>query len=221
MRKPDESKKIRNLTRRSSIKTTGWKKKNAIPRLQSAIALLRFSTGAWNCLAVVWFVDTKKLHEKQRLRRATYGKNRNSFLFTTRYNNKLVAVGVNDEGYCKIIGVAEGSSEDKESRSNFLRYLKERGLNWVRLIVSDKCLGLYEIIGDFFPEAKWQRCIVHWYRNAFTMCPWKHLREVVAMLKAIHAQEDKAAARQKTALVAEKLRSKTTISCVFPSRFPS
>ena len=73
--------------------------------------------------------------------------------------------------------------------------------------VSDKCLGLYEIIGDFFPEAKWQRCIVHWYRNAFTMCPWKHLREVVAMLKAIHAQEDKAAARQKAALVAEKLRA--------------
>ena len=92
--------------------------------------------------------------------------------------------------------------------SNFLRYLKERGLKGVRLIVSDKCLGLYEIIGDFFPEAKWQRCIVHWYRNAFTMCPWKHLREVVAMLKAIHAQEDKAAAaRQKAALVAEKLRA--------------
>ena len=85
--------------------------------------------------------------------------------------------------------------------------MKERGLKGVRLIVSDKCLGLYEIIGDFFSEAKWQRCIVHWYRNAFTMCPWKHLREVVAMLKAIHAQEDKAAARQKAALVAEKLRA--------------
>ena len=52
----------------------------------------------------------------------------------------------------------EGSREDKESWSNFLRYLKERGLKGVRLIVSDKCLGLYEIIGDFFPEAKWQRC---------------------------------------------------------------
>ena len=119
----------------------------------------------------------------------------------------LVAVGVNDEGYREILGVAEGSREDKESWSNFLRYLKERGLKGVRLIVSDKCLGLYEIIGDFFPEAKWQRCIVHWYRNVFTMCPWKHLREVVAMLKAIHAQEDKAAARQKAALVAEKLRA--------------
>ena len=119
----------------------------------------------------------------------------------------LVAIGVNDEGYREILGVAEGSREDKESWSSFLRYLKERGLKGVRLIVSDKCLGLYEIIGDFFPEAKWQRCIVHWYRNTFTMCPWKHLREVVAMLKAIHAQEDKAAARQKAALVAEKLRA--------------
>ena len=76
----------------------------------------------------------------------------------------------------------------------------------MRLIVSDKCLGLYEIIGDFFSEAKWQRCIVHWYRNAFTMCPRKHLRDVVAMLKAIHAQEDKEAARQKVALVVRKLQ---------------
>ena len=119
----------------------------------------------------------------------------------------LVAVGVNDEGYREILGVAEGCREDKESWSNFLHYLKERGLKGVRLIVSDKCLGLYEIIGDFFPEAKWQRCIVHWYRNAFTMCPRKHLHDVVAMLKAIHAQEDKAAARQKATLVAEKLRA--------------
>ncbi len=118
----------------------------------------------------------------------------------------LVAVGVNEEGYREILGVAEGSREDKESWSNFLRYLKERGLKGVRLIISDKCLGLYEIIGNFFPEAKWQRCVVHWYRNAFTMCPWKHIREVVAMLKAIHAQEDKDAARQKAQLVAEKLR---------------
>ncbi len=106
----------------------------------------------------------------------------------------LVTVGVNDEGYREILGVAEGSREDKESWSNFLRcYLKERGLKGVSLIVSDKCLGLYEIIGDFFPEAKWKSCIVHWYRNAFTMCPRKHLHDVVAMLKAIHAQEDKEA----------------------------
>jgi len=118
----------------------------------------------------------------------------------------LVAVGVNNEGYREMLGVAEGSREDKESWANFLRYLKGRGLKGVKLVVSDKCLGLYEIIGDFFPKAKWQRCIVHWYRNAFTMCPWKHVRDVAAMLKAIHAQEDREAAKQKAALVAEKLR---------------
>ena len=118
----------------------------------------------------------------------------------------LVAVGVNNEGYREMLGVAEGSREDKESWANFLRYLKGRGLKGVKLVVSDKCLGLYEIVGDFFPEAKWQRCIVHWYRNAFTMCPWKHVRDVAAMLKAIHAQEDQEAAKQKAALVAEKLR---------------
>ncbi len=119
----------------------------------------------------------------------------------------LVAVGVNDEGYREIIGAAEGSREDKESWSNFLRYLKERGLKGVRLITSDKCLGLYEITGDFFPGAKWRRCIVHWYRNAFTICPGKHLHDVVAMLKVIHAQEDKEAARQKVALVVRKLQT--------------
>ena len=48
---------------------------------------------------------------------------------------------------------------------------------------------------------------MHRYRNVFTMCSWKYLREVVAMHKAIHAQEDKDAARQKASLVAQKLKA--------------
>ena len=118
----------------------------------------------------------------------------------------LVAVGVNDEGYREILGIAEGSRKDKESWTNFLRYLKDRGLSEVKLIVSDKCSGLHGIIGDFFPDAKWQRSVVHWYRNAFSMSPWKHVKSIAAMLKAIHAQEDREAAREKAKLVAEKLR---------------
>lgn len=118
----------------------------------------------------------------------------------------LVAVGINSEGFREIIGVAEGLREDKASWSNFLRYLKARNLKGVKLIVSDKCLGLNEIIGDFFPDAKWQRCVVHWYRNAFSICPKKHVRELAAMLKAIHAQEDRDAALEKTRLVSAKLR---------------
>src|SRR5215213_2399880 len=56
----------------------------------------------------------------------------------------LVAVGVNGDGYREILGVMEGAKEDKESWSAFLRFLKGRGLKGVRLIVSDKCLGLVE-----------------------------------------------------------------------------
>ena len=89
----------------------------------------------------------------------------------------LVAIGVNSEGYRKILGVAEGSREDKESWSNFLRYLKERGLKGVKLVISDKAAGLVDVLGDFFPKAQWQRCVVHWYRNAF---------EITSVTKAPH-----------------------------------
>lgn len=118
----------------------------------------------------------------------------------------LVAVGINSKGYREILGVAEGSREDKDWQ-NFLRYLKDRGLHGVKLVVSDKSTGLVEVLGDFFPEAEWQRCVVHWYRNAFARCPKHKSGEVAAMLKAIHAQEDKVAARQKASMVAGKLRS--------------
>ena len=109
----------------------------------------------------------------------------------------LVAIGVRSDGYREILGVVEGAKEDTESWRNFLRHLKERGLEGVQLFVSDKCLGLVEALGEFYPEAAWQRCMVHWYRNVFTVVPKGKVKEVVAMLKAIHAQEDRQAARDK------------------------
>ncbi|MEM0967683.1 MAG: IS256 family transposase [Verrucomicrobiota bacterium] len=119
----------------------------------------------------------------------------------------LVAVGVNQEGYREILGFAEGSKEDKASWQNFLRYLKERGLRGPRLIVSDKCIGLVEALGEFYPEAHWQRCTVHFYRNVWTAVPPGKVKVVAAMLKAIHASEDLEAARTKAADVALKLKS--------------
>ena len=104
-------------------------------------------------------------------------------------------------------GRCEGTKEDKESWRNFLRYLKERGLKGVKLVISDKCLGLVEALGEFYPEARWQRCMVHWYRNVFTVVPKGKAKEVAAMLKAIHAQEDRQAAREKAEDVAEKLEA--------------
>ncbi len=113
----------------------------------------------------------------------------------------LVALAVNEEGYREIIGAAEGAREDAASWEAFLRHLKARGLSGVRLMVGDKCLGLVDAIGNVFPEANYQRCIVHFYRNVFCATPKKRLKEVAAMLKAIHAQESKEAARIKAKAV--------------------
>lgn len=119
----------------------------------------------------------------------------------------LVALGVREDGYREILGVMEGAKEDTESWRNFLRYLKQRGLQGVKLVVSDKSLGLLEALGEFYPEAAWQRCAVHFYRNVFTVTPKTKVKEVAAMLKAIHAQEDRPAAREKAAQVAAKLEA--------------
>ena len=119
----------------------------------------------------------------------------------------LVAIAVGADGYREIIAVCEGTKEDKESWRNFLRHLKERGLKGVRLIISDKCLGLVEASGEFFPEAQWQRCVVHWYRNVFTAVPKGKVKTVAAMLKAIHAQEDRQAALRKAEDVVTKLEA--------------
>ena len=120
----------------------------------------------------------------------------------------LVAIGVNSDGYREILGICEGAKEDKAGWSAFLKHLKERGLRGVQLIISDACLGLSESAAEFFPDAAWQRCIVHWYRNIFSHVPSTKVREIAPMLKAIHAGEDiVVAAREKAVRVIEKRRA--------------
>ena len=118
----------------------------------------------------------------------------------------LVAIGVSSDGYREIIGAAEGLKEDPESWKSFFVWLKQRGLTGVRLIVGDKAPGMVEAIGQVFGNVKYQRCTVHFYRNVFTVVPNGKVKEVTKMLKAIHAQEDKAAAPDKAKSVTEKLR---------------
>ena len=119
----------------------------------------------------------------------------------------LVATGVGEDGFRKVLGIAEGHKEDKAGWSAFLKHLKDRGLTGVRLIISDACMGLVESAAEFYPEAQWQRCTVHFYRNVFTVVPSKHMRPVADMLKAIHAAEDREAAQDKATAVIEKLRA--------------
>lgn len=119
----------------------------------------------------------------------------------------LLAIGVAQTGYRHILAVSEGAKEDKASWTAFLRELKDRGLKGVKLFVSDKCLGLVENLAEFYPEALWQRCVVHFYRNVWTAVPTGKVKEVATMLKAVHAHEDAHAAREKAKQVVEKLRA--------------
>jgi len=119
----------------------------------------------------------------------------------------LVAFGVNEDGFREILGAVEGAKEDKAGWGSFIANLKERGLTGVRLFISDKCMGLVESLSEYYPDSLWQRCTVHFYRNVFTNVPSTKVKDVAAMLKAIHAQEDRQAALEKAQAVAEKLKA--------------
>jgi len=119
----------------------------------------------------------------------------------------LVAIAVNEDGYREVIGAREGMKEDKASWTEFFKWLKEHGLDGVKLVVGDKCLGMLESVGEVFPKAKYQRCAVHFYRNIFSATPRSKMKLVAKMLKAIHAQESKTAAREKAKSVVEDLKA--------------
>ena len=119
----------------------------------------------------------------------------------------LVAIAVNEEGYREVLGAAEGMKEDKASWVSFFQWLRGRGLEGVKLIVGDKCPGMLEAVGEVFPEAKYQRCVVHFYRNVFSVVPKSKVKNVAKMLKAIHAQESKKASREKAAAVVAELKA--------------
>lgn len=118
----------------------------------------------------------------------------------------LVASAVNAEGFREILGICEGAKEDTSGWSAFLRHLVERGLKGVRLIISDACRGLVESAAEYLPDALWQRCMVHFYRNIFSHVPATRVRDVSHMLKAIHAQESRMAAEAKANSVIAELR---------------
>ena len=103
----------------------------------------------------------------------------------------LVAIGVSQDGCREILGAAEGMKEDRESWRSFFVWLKERGLTGVRLIIGDKNLGMLETIPEVFPDARYQRCTVHFYRNIFSVTP----------------RNKRKPPREKAIQVAEKLRA--------------
>ena len=86
----------------------------------------------------------------------------------------LVAIGVDDTGHREVVGVAEGMKEDRASWEQFVRSLIERGLRGVRLVVGDRCAGLVATVNSMLPDARYQRCTVHFMRNVLSRVSRKH-----------------------------------------------
>ena len=129
----------------------------------------------------------------------------------------MVAIGVNDDGYREIIGAAEGFTESADCWRDFLSWLKGRGLKGIRMIIGDKAAAMTGAIAEVFPDAAYQRCTVHFYRNVMAKVPNTKRKQVAAMLKAIHSQESFKASCEKAEAVAKELESmklKAASKCV-------
>ena len=106
----------------------------------------------------------------------------------------LIAIGIDWDGRRQILGVELANRESRSSWRDFLRGLKARGLNGVELVVSDDHAGLKAAIREVLPEAVWQRCYVHFLRNALDYVPRKVDDDCLQELRWLYARRDLAEA---------------------------
>jgi putative transposase len=118
----------------------------------------------------------------------------------------VIAYGVRETGEREVLGIDVGLGEDGAFWTEFLRGLISRGLRGVRLVISDAHLGLREAIGTVLGGAAWQRCRVHFMRNALSRVPRAAQNEVAATIRSILAQPDKEGAHRQLRFVADQLR---------------
>jgi len=119
----------------------------------------------------------------------------------------IVAVTVNTDGVREIVGVAVGPSEAEPFWLKFLRDLTRRGLRGVKLVISDAHLGLKAAIAKVF-NATWQRCRVHFMRNALAFANKGQRQMVLAFINTAFAQETTEAAHEQWRVVADHFREK-------------
>ena len=117
----------------------------------------------------------------------------------------IIATGVNADGRREVLGMDTGSSEAETFWIDFLRKLRRRGLRGVKLVVSDAHEGLKAAVAKIM-HASWQRCRVHFMRNALAHAGKSGRRVVSALIATAFAQEDAEAARTQWRTVANQLR---------------
>lgn len=115
-----------------------------------------------------------------------------------------IAIGITDDGDREVIGFMIQNEESDYTWSTFFEYLKERGLQGTKLIISDAHKGLVAAIRQSFTNASWQRCQVHFLRNIFTTVPKKNSKSFREAVKTIFRFTDIDRAREaKNQLIAD------------------
>jgi transposase-like protein len=117
----------------------------------------------------------------------------------------IIAVGVNGDGRREVLGMAIGPSEAEVFWADFLRSLARRGLRGVKLVISDAHEGIKAAVSKVF-SATWQRCRVHFARNALAHAGKSGRRVVSAFIATAFAQETAEAASSQWRRVADQLR---------------
>ncbi|CAK0743549.1 transposase [Azospirillaceae bacterium] len=119
----------------------------------------------------------------------------------------IIAVAANTEGKREIVGLHIGPSEAETFWSGFLKTLLRRGLKGVKLVISDAHEGLKAAITRVM-GASWQRCRVHWMRNALAYVPKAQASVVALALRQIFGQPDQESASKTFRQVADQLRAR-------------
>ena len=113
-----------------------------------------------------------------------------------RENHKVVskachiAIGISEEGKRRLLGFDISDGESDYSWSRFFNHLKERGLNGLKMVISDAHAGLVKAIKETFINVSWQRCQVHFLRNILDKTPKKETKEFKEDIKALFRIQD-------------------------------
>lgn len=125
----------------------------------------------------------------------------------------LIAIGINWDGRREVLAVDLANRETESSWREFLLRLKERGLDGVEFVVSDNHAGLRRAIKEFFLEAAWQRCYVHFLRNALDYLPRKAPDDCLTELRWLYDRQSLEVARRDLAAWLKKWQSKYPKLC--------
>ena len=125
----------------------------------------------------------------------------------------LIAIGINWDGRRNILAVELANRESATSWRGFLEALQQRGLHGVELVITDDHAGLRQAITQGLPQAVWQRCYVHFLRNALDHLPRRADDDCLRELRWIYGRRDQTEARRDLAAWLEKWQSKYPKLC--------